>query len=203
MLYELWGFVQVYKSLLEEGYRLIDGLNFITVSDDFVFEDIKAGKSIVLSKDDNMIRLVYSGEIPTKSEDTVMESNPIYTVGANRLPDCRIDCYKNFDDGQQYYGSVVIDFKYRKFKNVWLSEKSGAKHQIISYKNDTATLFYRNMSPDKSKRRIKPVFEVMILYPDVESLQNDEGVRFVSLVPGQESLLKSHLDGVFVDIFED
>ena len=203
LLYELWGFVQVYKSLLEEGYRLTDGLNFITVSDDFVFEDIKAGKSIVLSKDDNTIRLVYSGEIPTKSEDTVMESNPIYTVGANRLPDCRIDCYKNFDDGQQYYGSVVIDFKYRKFKNVWLSEKSGAKHQIISYKNDTSTLFYRNMSPDKSLRRIKPVFEVMVLYPDIESLQNDEGVRFVSLVPGQESLLKSHLDRVFVEIFED
>ena len=201
-LYELWGFIQVYKSLLLDGYHLVDGLKFIPVSDDFVFEDIKAGKSLLLSRDEDIIRLIYNGEIPNASEETDIENNPIYTTGLNRLPDCRIDCYKKVDEEKQYYGSIVIDFKYRKFYNVWQSEKS-SKHQLMSYKNDTATMFYRNMSPKRSKRTIKPVFEVMILYPDMENLQMDEGIRFVSLVPGKDSLLKSHLDKVFTDIYED
>ena len=202
-LYELWGFIQVYKALLAEGYRLVDGLNFISISDDFVFEDINAGKSLTLLKDDNLIRLVYSAEIPTKSEDTDLENNPIYTTGSNRLPDCRIDCYKAFEESKQYYGSIVIDFKYRKFYNVWQSEKSSSRHQIMSYKNDTATLFYRDFSADKSKRMIKPVSEVMILYPDIDSEQRDESVRFISLVPDQNSMLREYLSKAFEAIYED
>lgn len=202
-LYELWGFIQVYKALLADGYRLVDGLNFISVSDDFLFEEIRAGKSLVLCKEENTIRLVYSGEIPTKSEDTDLEMNPLFTTGSNRLPDCRIDCYKNIAETKQYCGSVVIDFKYRKFYNVWQSEKNSSRHQIMSYRNDTATLFYRDLSASKSLRTIKPVFEVMILLPDYDRMERDESVRFVSLVPGEDSLLKNYLEKAFEDIYED
>lgn len=201
-LYELWGFIQVYKSLLKDGFRLVDGLNFISVSDDFVFEDIKAGKSLLLSRNDEVIRLVYNGEIPTKSEDSDLLNNPFFTTGSNKTPDCCIDCYRYVEGQKQYFHSIVIDCKYRKFRNVWESERSSSKHQIKSYKNDTSTLFHKDLSQSKSLRTIKPVLEVMILYPDSDQMQWDEGVRFVSLIPGEESLLKEHLSQTIKDIYE-
>ena len=201
-LYELWGFIQVYKSLLKDGFRLVDGLNFISVSDDFVFEDIKAGKSLLLSRNDEVIRLAYNGEIPTKSEDSDLLNNPFFTTGSNKTPDCCIDCYRYVEGQKQYFHSIVIDCKYRKFRNVWESERSSSKHQIKSYKNDTSTLFHKDLSQSKSLRTIKPVLEVMILYPDRDQMQWDEGVRFVSLIPGEESLLKEHLSQAIKDIYD-
>ena len=50
---------------------------------------------------------------------------------------------------------------------------------------------------------IKPVSEVMILYPDIDSEQRDESVRFISLVPDQNSMLREYLSKAFEAIYED
>lgn len=181
-LYEIWGFIQFLKALTSEeiGYQIKSGWIYNqTVLDERTFEVpfLKQGETIILFKDDTELHLVYDQKI---DKDV---SNLLYTDVGNKRPDLRLDFFKE----DEYINSIIIDFKYRPLKYIWVEKgRNDVMDQLTAYRDN----FYSQQIYAKSFpgiwRAFRAIQEVWAVYPQHENNKNivqPRNMRLVELTP--------------------
>lgn len=162
-IYELWCFLKVYKALVESlGYKEI--------------ERIKSG--YLLNKGEVFLKLHYDTEIPLHLEGTSKEENPLYTRSPlHTRPDGRIDIYKH----NQYYGSIILEFKYSGYYNIWNSQRrTRCSEQLLHYAYQLGSpyLFNRYQLPSELFKQMQPVYRVIAIVPkldkDIDLIEDEE-----------------------------
>lgn len=185
-LYELWCFLQFIKALYAKDWEFKQGPAVIEENGRYRLSGLDVGTEIILCRKGDHIRLVYDGLVPASSSETSREKEPLYTNNTHRRPDFRMDYYK----GNEYYGSLVADFKYRDIYFLWRdSERSaGIRAQFNSYR-DMNTKYYQGMDENTSLRNSRPVKEVWAIFPKEipDGSDEDFNLKFISLAPGLSS----------------
>lgn len=194
-LYEMWGFVKLYKLLtngrmnytVDSGWIFSKNTNEVDYS--YIIPSLDSGTSINMCKENIELRLVYDEKLPNKSKETKRDVKPLYTVGIHTRPDTRIDVYID----KIYIGSIVIDFKYRNPKHIWNTYKrTDSTRQLISYATTLRSIYTFGDKTDKNyKSQYNPVKEVWAIYPkdDTSIEQNfyeDYKVALIKMCPGIE-----------------
>lgn len=197
LLYEIWGYLKV-VSILKKNHGFTITKNWFQKNQNSLDKIIVTNQSksdfIELQKENKVIRVYFDEQIPKKKEH-VSRENTLYTLNNNR-PDCRVDVWID----EQYKGSLIIDFKYRKKQYLWQDEHlnddqnpTKVMKQLESYANGMRT----NSSALNGHESIivdaKPVIEVWAVYPRrfddqfTDYTLNDYNIRLIDLTPGRET----------------
>ena len=214
MLYEYWAFIKVAKALGDLGFQLENADNALQTDNGLKINKLESADELIFrdSSKKFIIKLYYDRVIPMDENATDKKFHPLYTIGRHNRPDCVLNFYTYNDDGEidEFKGSLVIDFKYRRLRSFWdetnkylqIQDKRSCNRQLLSYKHDIKTNCYKKASGignDKSLRYILPVHEVWAIYPNVVDVnlcieEPDLGITLISLVPGIEDILKERLN---------
>ncbi len=182
-LYELWCVLTFVKAFSQNGWQMENGPAVRADGGQYLLESLEPGAVIVMSRDEERVRMVYDADIPKAAAATNRETEPLYTNAWHRRPDLRIDHYR----GEIYDGSLIVDFKYRDIYRLWQDETVSARlrSQFNAYR-DMNTKFYRDLSETDSLRNVRPVKEVWAVFPREAPPLTDEdySLRFLSLAPG-------------------
>jgi hypothetical protein len=198
-LYEIWGYIQLIKSLSGEelGYKAESGWMY---SQDFTGNNLlipalPSNTEVVLTKDNLRLHLVYEARLPTQSR-LATARNPLYTKGTHTCPDVRLDVYKD----ELFIGTIIMDFKYRPRKSIW-NEKllsSGMQNevmrQLVSYSDNIHSPYLFGAAGNPFISRFSPVQEVWAIYPNRFGPSRvheytDHKLSLIELTPGQNHSL--------------
>lgn len=165
-LYEIWTFIKTIDALIAIGYKPVSG--WILNIDPFMqnIPQLSSGDHILFYNETGQrLRLVYNEEIPHKGKSDF--KRPLITHSNRNKPDIRLDI---FTPDNYYAGSVLMDAKYKKLKNIiqgW-KNKSNVLEQFREYKNDPFVSKSYWHIKDKFKPQAYPVNSVIVLYPNNE-----------------------------------
>lgn len=208
-LYEVWGYINILKLLIELGFQPNTGWLYNKLVEDksLLIPYLPSGEQIILTKSDLRIHYTYDGILPLASNATSLEKAPLY-IGKNNRPDGRIDFYKQ----NVYVGSLMLDFKYRPITNFWKNAKHNFMNrpremeQIIAYKRDSNSKYLYGEQEGRDFRDMhspRPVREVWALYAEArDGWQNhlyisDDKIRIIPMNPGQDyTMIKGHLQEI-------
>lgn len=193
-LYELWGFLKIaqllYKKLHYEphGWIFSQGSN----RNELLIPTLPSGTKISYQKEDVKLHLFYDSNLPFISEETSLFDTPIFTVANHNRPDGRIDVFYRED----YYGSLIFDFKYRPKKYFWDETKVNSRQrtdtmrQLISYSSSCKSKFLFGGKMRGLTMHINPIQEVWGFYPtssgivEEAEIKEDHNIRILQLSPG-------------------
>lgn len=198
LLYEIWGFIQVVKGLQTEsvGFQVEKGwiFNIDTQSESIELPFLEPGTRIDFKKDNITLHLVYDDGLPYNRKDTEKDS-PLYANYTNNRPDTRMDLY----EGEDYIGSIVLDFKYRPIWHIWDDKKLNPRYridtmkQLISYRDNLKSIYlYQGKISDSAWSQYNPIHEVWALYPKhinnnkPKDPMDEYGIRLMELTPLDE-----------------
>lgn len=201
-LYELWCFLQFVKALLKNGWEIKKGPSVEKKDGKYKLSRLESGTKICLKKEDDEIYAIYDEMIPKSAKETDRKEKPIYTNNPHRQPDFRIDCYSK----EEYYGSLIADFKYRDIYYLWKNEEKSRplRRQFNAYR-DVNTKYYKDYDEKSSLQDVRPVKEVWAVFPKELPPMEDEdyNLKFISLAPGLETnetlveLLGKYLNNIY------
>lgn len=193
-LYELWGFLKItqllYKKLHYEPQEWIfsQGNN----GKELLIPTLLPGTKISYQKEDVKLHLIYDSHLPFVSDETSLFDTPIFTVANHNRPDGRMDVYYKDD----YYGSLIFDFKYRPKKYFWDETKINSRQrtdtmrQLISYSSACKSKFLFGRKMRGLTMHINPIQEVWGFYPtssgivEEAEIKEDHNIRILQLSPG-------------------
>ena len=200
-LYELWGYLKVIERLKEAHYFQLKR-NHFQVSENATEEQ---ANFIELVKGNCILRVFYNETMPNRKE-AITAYRTMFTM-SNNTPDCRVDVWK--DD--QFKGSLIIDFKYRKKEYLWnddylANEKpSKVMQQLGAYSTSMKSNSLSINGVCNPLIDAQPVNEVWAVYPiKWEELTpnydaNDYLIRLIDLSPGSED---RHFDELLEDAIQ-
>lgn len=209
LLYEIWGYMHICKTLMNIGFKPMQGWIF-SYTKNFFVPTLKPGTIVKFEKGDLTLNLVYNQAIPKKEEKTDLENIPLFSIGNHNCPDGRMDVYKE----GVYIGSLIFDLKYRQLDNIW-NRKNDPKliEQLTDYKMKILSPYiYGELVPTQMKyRRYNPVSVVWGLYPSrdlsLEKRSQKEWngiVRLLRLCPGDNSsFIANELEDVINNMLQD
>ncbi len=181
-LYEIWTFMKLIKLLVENNYYFVEEWE----SNNLLLDgEIISDSKYKLKKENVDLSIYYDTHIPRDSKDTTLE-NPLFTLERKNRPDIRIDI---FVDGF-FVQSIPIEVKYRKLYLITSRDK-GNIEQMKSYTN-FKSLHQMSELPNRMKKGIKPVNEVLVIYPNsqggqktttLNKLSQEVGLEFIELSP--------------------
>ncbi len=189
-LYEIWCFIKIYKMLISDTLNFNPQYDMVINNEhSILIPMIAPGTCLTFKKNNIIIKLYYDKIIPNTYEKTDCHSDPIFTSGRHNKPDARLDIYID----NLYIRSIIFEFKYRTINNFWNKNNNTASYdQIISYKDNTKSIYIENYKPKKSMR-FRPVEEVWVLHPTYDKNENvqtlekfNEGVKIVRMRPGED-----------------
>lgn len=195
-LYELWGFLKITQLLYKKLHFEPQGWIFSqeTNGKELLIPTLLPGTKISYQKGDVKLHLIYDSQLPFVSEETSLYETPIFTVANHNRPDGRIDVYYKED----YYGSLIFDFKYRPKKYFWDETKINSRHrtdimrQLISYSSSCKSKFLFGGKMRGLTMHINPIQEVWGFYPsssgvvDEPEIKEDHNIRILQLSPGMD-----------------
>lgn len=190
LLYELWGFITICKTLNKLGFHA-DNEKFFTQKNEFALKPhLQSGTSLSFHKKALRAVLTYDEEIPLKSDLTHC---PLYSIGKSKRPDVRLDLYCE----QTYIGSLIFECKYRPLNLIWhLRRHYEIKRQLMDYAYFTkSTEIFHPSIPLTIRNQIRPVYQVWALYPtpkqtmktSVNIINVDEHILLFPVSPGNEN----------------
>jgi len=196
-LYELWGFLKITQFLYKELHYEPQGWIFsrnLNKENELLIPTLLPGTRITYQKEEIKLHLIYDDSLPLIGEETSLYHTPLFTVSNHNRPDGRIDVYYK----EEYYGSLIFDFKYRPKKYFWDATKINSKqktntmHQLIAYSSACKSKYLFGGKMGKLTLHINPIQEVWGFYPststvvDEPELQNDHNIRIFQLSPGMD-----------------
>lgn len=160
LLYEYYILLITIRALGEFGYDLKDcdfknllGINFV--------DKIPEGLGALLYKDDIRVEVWYEEEVFSTSSEAMNFGGGFYTHTSNKLPDIRVDIYKN----NILQRSFIIEVKYRRFSNIWNDNVNN--DTMMQIKNYKMTIQY--ISKD-IERVVSPIKKVIVVYPGQQDI---------------------------------
>ncbi|MBS4214923.1 DUF2357 domain-containing protein [Neobacillus rhizophilus] len=194
-LYEIWGYIQFIKALTGDELAFSPKSGWI-FNEDFgtnvgFIPSLPSNTEVVMRKDNLEIVLVYEGRLPTQSRQVTAKQH-LYTRGTHTTPDARLDVYKE----DIYFGSIIVDFKYRPRKAIWdenlifNQRQNEVMRQLVSYSDNIHSNFLFGPVGNPLISRFSPVQEVWAVYPNRFGASRsheyaDHKVCLVELTPGQ------------------
>lgn len=215
-LYEMWCYVELLRILEEKlDYEPVRGWIYDTQCNEerMLIPSLPSGERVILKKDDFELHLVYDGVIPLSSKDTVQYQQPLYMRQQYNRPDGRLDVYKN----RTYYGTVMMDFKYRPRHNFWNKDsvntiaRTREMTQLIGYSDARSNYLFGTYRPHSTAfQRLSPVVEVWAFYPVKEGRSErvtaspDHNVRLIPFSPGtDQEHVAQELERILDQILKD
>lgn len=197
VLYEIWTYLLIYKALITDGYKAVSGWIHDREwnSHKVLLPVLESGTVVTFIKDSITLKLTYDGAIPGGKSRTDEKNMPIFTNSVHNRPDIRLDIY-NYE---KYLGSILMDCKYRKFKNIWddtLSDNAYGRQnhkvmqQLMAYGDQCRSIFL--------PKNVRPVQEVFAIYPkstvyeqgELLDIYNDAlNIRLLKVYPGQTNII--------------
>ena len=166
LLYEMWCFFKLCRILLGE-YDIISETWNMSLEGDFLFPFLDEGTKVEFINNYCMIELIYDKPLPTSNKKTSL-NEPLYIAKRTGIPNhIRPDIVMNVYDvnKKDYYGTIIFECKYRKFKSFWNSGERSSRNQLESYFNNARSLYLFNGIGDEFNMR--PVNLVVALTPDI------------------------------------
>lgn len=185
-LYEIWTFMKIIRLLVENNYQFIEDWNQNKILLD---GEIISDSKYKLIKDNVELSIYYDSQVTRDSKFTSLE-NPLFTLENKNRPDIRIDI---FIDGF-FVQSIPIEVKYRKLYKITSKDK-GNIEQMKSYTN-FKSLHQMSALPYRLKKGIKPVNEVLVIYPNSDGGQKTTTLRRLSQEVGLEFIELSPSNGL-------
>lgn len=197
-IYEIWCYIKLIATYEKLGYKMtLNNLSFTYEQQSVVFNN--ASQNFVqLEKEDACIRLFFEDSIP-RFRERVQRLSPLYTMHKNQ-PDCRIDFWKN----DEYRGSHLLDFKYRKMEYLWKkavkdNQYNDTIQQLSSYSiamQSNSSILNGQLNPLLDRM---PTKEAWALYPYNDGFTNsqlkDFQIRLIPFTPADDNqLFKAHLE---------
>ncbi len=150
-VYELWCFQKVYKILIEEqGYQEIASTKF----------------GFVLNNSNITLKLYYDTPLPLHISQTHELLCPLYARTSHRTPDSRIDIYKE----NKYHGSIILEFKYSKYYNVWnIDRQTRCSEQLLHYGYQLASPYLTTNYnlPEHLLKQLNPIKKLFVVTPNL------------------------------------
>lgn len=190
LLYEIWGYIQVIKGMKAIGFKPMKG--WIFQKDMKEIDILENGTTVELSRkgeNENLkAKVIYNKKITPNSPDRVTKENPLWTPAKHNWPDIRIDLYDegDRDNSETLIGALVLDTKYRRFKDISSFEEGGAGDQLVSYLDHIKTTDEYAFSSNKYAEAVRlKVFDssksfvdgVGVMFPTMQ--QNDREKKLV------------------------
>ena len=183
-LYEMWCYICVCRSFLEEYSAT--GTSFDSVfTKDQLFPFLESGTKVTLENDLAIVEIVYDSVLPKKSSSVQAFKNPLYITGItgrHNRPDICINIYSKASGW--YIGSFIVECKYRKLSAFWHGKTWSSREQIVAYHNDSKSpLFFNGYLDIVTSSR--PVHQVLVFTPDEFESKNfpDDKVTLVTFRP--------------------
>ncbi|WP_158727568.1 DUF2357 domain-containing protein [Levilactobacillus enshiensis] len=190
LLYEIWGYIQVIKGMKAIGFKPIKG--WIFQKNAKKIDILENGTTVELSREGEKknlkAKIIYNKKIIPNSPDRVTKENPLWTPAKHNWPDIRIDLYDegDKDNPETLIGVLVLDTKYRRFKDISSFEEGGAGDQLVSYLDHIKTTDEYAFSSNKYAEAVRlKVFDssksfvdgVGVIFPTMQ--QNDKEKEIV------------------------
>ena len=187
VLYEIWCFIKIIRSLSLQGYTPISGWIFendiLSQELPFLHEDT----TVVLSKNDIRINLVYNNSMKKEDFSNTLDI-PVKTSSKRKKPDIRLDIILQ---DKYYIGSLIFEVKYKKLDNILDKDKGRQRQQLMAYKQNTMSSILA--FPEILTRSLQAVSAVFALYPSNEGRKKTapkyfekEGIFFHLLNPSSD-----------------
>jgi hypothetical protein len=180
ILYEYFVLLVLVRAFKDMGF-VMDDCDFKTLFSANFVDKIPEGCNAVFIKEGLKVEVWYEKELLSLPYEALQVGGGFYTHTSNRLPDIRIDFYK---DGKFIY-SLIVEVKYRRYSYLWNDYvNTDTMTQIKNYKT-TVQYISKEM-----KKPIFPIEKVIVIYPgqhDIERLvEKDWGnYLFLQLRPGE------------------
>jgi hypothetical protein len=215
-LYEMWCYVELLGVLEEKlDYKPVRGwiYDMYYNEEKVLIPSLPSGERVILEKDGLELHLIYDGFIPLSSKETAPFLQPLYMRQQFNRPDGRLDVYKN----GTYYGTVMMDFKYRPKHNFWKNDKINTitrtreMKQLIGYSDARSNYLYgTHRHHSAAFQRLSPVAEVWAFYPVKEgrlervTTSPDHNIRLIPFSPGADQEHVAHeLERILEQLLRD
>lgn len=202
-LYEIWTYIKTIEALIENGYQPDEGWIFSKNPYEDILPRLDSNEVVIFRNlDGNLVRLVFNSAIRKGNKST--KEQPLLTDSNRNKPDIRLDM---FDSNEEYAGSILLDAKYKRLRNVLRSQsgQNGAMEQFREYRNAPYVSKGYWHVDEILQSQLKPVQAVIVLYPKddgskiriqnldqnifINELNPHEGMNnFISLLGEQMSL---------------
>ncbi|MGY3777870.1 nuclease domain-containing protein [Isobaculum melis] len=195
VLYEIWCYTKVIKSILALDFIPISGWIFENNSLSQELPFLRDGTNVVFKKADIKINLVFNESMKKESFTNTLEV-PVKTSSVRNKPDIRLDIIV---DERNYIGSLIFEVKYKKLVNILYKDDRKQRQQLMSYKQNTMSGILA--FPEVLMRSLQTVAAVIALYPSdekgnmVPKYFANEGIYFCLLNPSfDETELSDKID---------
>ncbi len=187
IIYEYWCYIKTIQCLCCIGYVPMDGWIYKNkYSEERIIPFIDDGESVILSKDNITLNVVFNDTYITHKRDAIKENKLVWSLTSHNKPDIHIDIYKD----NKFRYSVIIDSKYRNPNGFWKDRKA-MRHQYKSTAameqlTDYATRYYFTEEDDDDLKRnaIKKVIAVCPIPKRVnEILEYESDLAIICLNP--------------------
>lgn len=203
-LYEMWCYIRVCRSFLEE-YSPIDSIFDKAFIKDQLFPFLESGTKVTLENEQATIDIVYDVVLPKKSSHVQAHKNPLFITGItgrHNRPDICINIYSKLSGW--YIGSFIVECKYRKLSAFWYGTTWSSKEQIIAYHNDSKSpLFFNGYLDGLTSSR--PVHQVLVFTPDEFEAKSfpDDKVTLVTFKPTTDRVFTNAVCNNLIDAIRE
>lgn len=184
LLYEYFVLLVVLDIIQKLGFNLEES-DYKKLLSNKLNDEIPSGMGAIFTKGNLRLEVWYEKELYSLYQEALKNGSGFYTHASNKLPDIRIDFYKD----NKYIKSYIIEVKYRRFGYLWSDIENN--ETMIQVKNYKTTIQY--ISKDL-ERPIFPIEKVIIIYPgqlDMDVLVEKEfgNYLFLQLKPKDASTI--------------
>lgn len=199
VLYEIWSYIEVLDSLIENDYIPEKGWIFDQQSIIQPLPFLHDGTVVYLKKNNTCLRVIYNGTLPDANSPNTIDS-PLKIASKRNKPDIRIDI---FIDDIKYTGSILLDAKYKKLLNIISSSYSRKQiEQLREYRNSCISTIID--IPEVVLHNTKAVQSVFAIYPNnntnsvIKKSFDEQGIYFIELRPsfGQKEFGRKLLEKI-------
>ncbi|MCX7903514.1 MAG: nuclease domain-containing protein [Caloramator sp.] len=155
LLYEYFVLLVVLDIIKELGFNLEDS-DYKNLLKNKLNDEIPSGTGAIFTRGNLRLEVWYEKELYSLYHEALKNGSGFYTHASNKLPDIRIDFYKN----DKYIKSYIIEVKYRRFGYLWSDLENN--ETMVQIKNYRMTIQY--ISKDLEKP-ISPIEKVIVIYP--------------------------------------
>mgnify|MGYP002740277983 FL=1 len=201
LLYELWCYFKLQhvleefatETIREESYAVGEGGGL----------SLRDGSRVGFENDTARFTLVYNQTLEQRNRDT--ERDPLYFAtshnGRNHNhPDLLLHIFSKKTGW--YVGSIILECKYRKVRQIWAGERSSLGQLETYYKNACSDEIYGGIG---KLLRTNPVCGVMALTPDTSTapIRSDHfPLETFALRPGKENRTRHALSAHIRELIE-
>ena len=201
LLYELWCYFKL-RHVLEDFATETDREESYEVGEDGGFS-LRDGSRVCYENEEVRLALVYNQTLGDRSADR--ERDPLYFAtshnGRNHNhPDLLLHIFSKKTGW--YVGSIILECKYRKVRQIWVGERSSLGQLETYYKNACSDEIFGGIG---KLLRTNPVCGVMALTPDTSTapIRSDHfPLETFALRPGKENRTRHALSAHIRELIE-